>query len=158
IDGIRINQIDLSGAKSGRVVYVVSIPQSLDAPHMASDKRYYKRFNFESVPMEDYEVRDVARRSAAPNLWLFFSIVGQPIVNSNSTSGRLRVGVGNKSPVPAGDAHFLVYLDQRIQLDNQTFKTFVEEKNLSFAEVEFGGQTVPMHALSENWPPGLRPK
>jgi hypothetical protein len=33
------------------------------APHQANDYRYYKRFNFESTPMEDYEVRDLMRRS-----------------------------------------------------------------------------------------------
>jgi len=38
-------------------VYVVKIPQSNLSPHMARDKRYYKRHNFESVPMEENEVR-----------------------------------------------------------------------------------------------------
>lgn len=32
--------------------------------------RYYKRFNFQSVPIEDYEVRDVSRRGEAPDLEL----------------------------------------------------------------------------------------
>ena len=50
----------------GKVAYVVSIPQSIRAPHQASDKKFYKRFNFESVPMEEYEIRDLARRSSAP--------------------------------------------------------------------------------------------
>jgi hypothetical protein len=38
-------------------IYVVKIPKSYDAPHMSKDKRFYKRFNFESVQMEEYEVR-----------------------------------------------------------------------------------------------------
>src|SRR5262249_49751212 len=33
------------------------------APHQANHHRYYKRSNFESKPMEDYEVRDLMRRS-----------------------------------------------------------------------------------------------
>jgi len=33
------------------------------APHQAYDHRYYKRYNFQSIPMEDYEVRDLMRRS-----------------------------------------------------------------------------------------------
>src|SRR5262245_49653647 len=57
IDGLRINQVQLA---SGLVVYVVVIPQSERAPHMASDHRYYKRSNFQSVMMEEYEVRDVS--------------------------------------------------------------------------------------------------
>lgn len=38
-------------------IYIVKIPKSLEAPHLSKDKRYYKRFNFESVPMEEYEIR-----------------------------------------------------------------------------------------------------
>ena len=70
IDGVRIKQIELSGPKAGRVVYVVWVPQSLRAPHQASNKKFYKRFNFESVAMEEYEIRDVARRSESPDLSL----------------------------------------------------------------------------------------
>lgn len=43
IDGVRINQVRLT---SGQVVYVVDIPQSDRTPHMASDKRFYKRFEY----------------------------------------------------------------------------------------------------------------
>lgn len=71
IDGIRINPV---GLKTGKCIYVVSIPQSLRAPHMAKDNKYYKRFNFQSVPMEDYEVRDVARRQEGPDLRLNFEL------------------------------------------------------------------------------------
>lgn len=38
-------------------IYIVKIPKSFDAPHINKDKRFYKRFNFESVPMEEYEIR-----------------------------------------------------------------------------------------------------
>jgi hypothetical protein len=30
--------------------------------HQARDYRYYKRHNFNALPMEDYEVRDVMNR------------------------------------------------------------------------------------------------
>lgn len=49
------------------VAYVVEIPQGVTA-HQARDKRYYKRYNFEAVAMEDYEVRDVMNRSKLPRL------------------------------------------------------------------------------------------
>ena len=64
VQGVRINQVLLHRTSPGRVAYVVAIPSSLLAPHMASDHRYYKRFNFQSVPMEEYEVRDTSRREA----------------------------------------------------------------------------------------------
>ena len=49
-------------------VYIVKIPKSDSAPHMAKDNRYYRRYNFKSVPMEDYEVKDTYNRFFAPNL------------------------------------------------------------------------------------------
>jgi hypothetical protein len=68
IDGLKINQVHLRKTHPGRVAYVVYIPQSNRAPHQAADKRFYKRYNFESVPMEEYEVRDVALRRVGPDL------------------------------------------------------------------------------------------
>ncbi|CAN5423630.1 hypothetical protein BH18ACI1_BH18ACI1_09910 [soil metagenome] len=72
IDGIVIYSINLSSGEND-VVYVIEIPQSNTA-HQASDHRYYKRFNFQSVPMEDYEVRDVIFREQTPNTILTFLI------------------------------------------------------------------------------------
>jgi len=66
IDGVRINPVALTGPNSGKVVFVVDVPQSPLAPHQAADKKYYKRFNFQSVAMEDYEIRDVANRRRNP--------------------------------------------------------------------------------------------
>ena len=39
---------------------------------MARDHRFYKRFNFQLVFMEEYEVRDVSHRDEAPDLSLEF--------------------------------------------------------------------------------------
>jgi hypothetical protein len=72
IDGIVIHSVQIGGSDS-EVAYVVEIPQSNTA-HQASDNRYYKRFNFQSVPMEDYEVRDVMFRETAPDIAVRFLI------------------------------------------------------------------------------------
>jgi hypothetical protein len=69
IDGIRINPVPLSTPLTGTVV-VVYVPASPNAPHMASDNKYYKRYNFQSVPMEHYELEDVRRRKTGPLLSL----------------------------------------------------------------------------------------
>ncbi|HUW34061.1 MAG TPA: ATP-binding protein [Planctomycetota bacterium] len=66
IDSIVINPVELKTQRLGRFAYVVCVPQSDRAPHQANDKRYYKRFNFQSVPMEDHEVRDVMFRQRVP--------------------------------------------------------------------------------------------
>ncbi len=66
IEGLVIAPIALA---TGRHAYVVTIPQASGrAPHQAPDHRYYKRQNFQSVPMEDYEVRDVMHRASTPEL------------------------------------------------------------------------------------------
>jgi len=57
----------------GRGIYVVEIPQSTTA-HQAADKRYYKRYNFQSVAMEDHEVRDVMGRQQHPKIVLEFKV------------------------------------------------------------------------------------
>ena len=61
IDGILIIPVRFEEDVS-KTVYVIKIPESSHAPHMASDNRYYKRYNFESVPMEEYEVRNLYNR------------------------------------------------------------------------------------------------
>lgn len=62
IEGVRVKQIALTSTHPGRVAYAVLAPQSPRAPHQASDKRFYKRSNFESRPMQEYEVREIANR------------------------------------------------------------------------------------------------
>ena len=69
LEQVFINQIELSTAHPGNVIYVVEIPQAIAlAPHQAQDKLYYKRFNFKSEPMADYEIRDIMLRSQGPVL------------------------------------------------------------------------------------------
>lgn len=65
LSGLQINPVPLTNSAIGKVVYVISVPQSGTA-HQAGSKRYYKRFNFESIPMEDYEIRDIMNRTKHP--------------------------------------------------------------------------------------------
>jgi hypothetical protein len=65
IEGLVIHPIKLDKGWA----YCIDIPAATSrAPHQAPDFRYYKRQNFQSVPMEDYEIRDVLRRATTPNL------------------------------------------------------------------------------------------
>lgn len=48
-----------------KTVYVIKIPKSPNSPHLNGDNKYYRRFNFKSVPMEEYEVRDSYLRVSA---------------------------------------------------------------------------------------------
>lgn len=64
VDNVVIKQINVPSKGENKVVYAVEISAATSrAPHQAYDHRYYKRYNFQSIPMEDYEVRDLMRRS-----------------------------------------------------------------------------------------------
>lgn len=67
IKGLKIYPIRLDGNVS-QSIYVVWIPRSSNAPHMATDHKYYKRTNFQSIAMEEYEVRDLFYRADKPEL------------------------------------------------------------------------------------------
>jgi hypothetical protein len=61
IHGLLIHPIVVSDATPDDVLYVVEIPKGNTA-HQASDKRYYRRYNFLSMPMEDWEIKDIINR------------------------------------------------------------------------------------------------
>lgn len=72
IEDIEIYPIPIDNSPD-LVVYVVEIHQSNTA-HQANDKKYYKRYNFCSEPMYDYEIRDIFNRTKHPKIDLEFWI------------------------------------------------------------------------------------
>ncbi len=66
IDGVMVHPVTVD-EESNSGCYVVEIQQSHTA-HQARDHVYYKRHNFNVLPMEDYEVRDVMNRRQNPKL------------------------------------------------------------------------------------------
>ncbi len=78
IEPVRINDDAL--------IYAVEIEQSNTA-HQAMDHRYYKRHNFQSVPMDDYEIRDIMNRSKNPVIELEFNIIIEKRNKKNNTIG-----------------------------------------------------------------------
>ncbi|MHB1006192.1 MAG: AlbA family DNA-binding domain-containing protein [Chloroflexota bacterium] len=150
IDGVRINQIELHATQPGKVIYAVSVPQSNSGPHMAADHKYYKRFNFQSVPMEDYEVRDVARRGLAPDLRLRLSFNGEPNCEVSfpgsaqfSTPAVLTGTLVNLSPAPAENLVLFLHIDSRLKTQ---FPSQAPDLVGSVSESTFqvGGQEVPV--------------
>lgn len=119
IDGIKIKQIELRTSNPGKVIYVVSVPQSKRAPHMAEDHIFYKRYNYQSIPMEEYEVRDVARREEAPDLTMQLYIpqpveqLSFPEDGQSSNPFAINAIIQNKSATPA------MYYIARIALDKR---------------------------------------
>jgi hypothetical protein len=80
IDGVVINPIQLSSGEN-HVAYVIEIPKGSTA-HQATDHRYYKRFNFLSQPMEDYEIRDVMNRLTTPDAGVEFDYIKNSITRN----------------------------------------------------------------------------
>ena len=156
---MRINQVDLKTINPGRVLYVVSVPQSNRAPHMASDNRFYKRFNFESVPMEEYEVRDVARRSETPDLRLLLFLPSGSVTlqfepsSSESVPIGLSASITNNSSEPAQHVMMFLYLDKRLKLLNASGMQVQGD-----TEVQDGSEKVADTVLQMNWSvPGKMP-
>lgn len=67
INGLKIYPIRKDGDFT-KSIYVVQVPKSENAPHMAKDHRFYKRNNVESIPMEYFDVKDVLNRVHHPIL------------------------------------------------------------------------------------------
>lgn len=58
IEGLEVVPIRF-GKDISKSVYVVRIPASNRSPHMTKTKSYYRRYQFSSVLMEEYEVRNL---------------------------------------------------------------------------------------------------
>ncbi len=121
INGLKIFPIELKTSNPGRFAYVVSVPQSSRAPHQAHDKKFYKRYNFESVPMEEYEIRDVSHRIDGPKLNLILEAsdvlkIGQDTEKSDENLRRIKLSLvlHNESVVPAEYIAIRLYIDKSI--------------------------------------------
>jgi hypothetical protein len=108
IQNLGIQLIDVA-TKPKRVAYVITIPQATtSALHQAPDNKYYYRQNFQSVPMEDYQVRDTMRRATTPELYVRLSLAGgkRAVIElahqaEMSKPILLNAFVGNRSAQPA---------------------------------------------------------
>lgn len=79
IHDVKIKQIDLT-SNQNRAVFAVQIPASFTA-HQAHDRRYYRRYNFQSIQMHDYEVKMVINRYREPVLKLLASSIHEEPVS-----------------------------------------------------------------------------
>jgi len=106
MNGVRTVRIDMGNGKFG---YVISVPQSQTGPHQTPDGKYYKRFDLQSVPMHDYEIRDVMRRTTTSDLYTELSFDGRQNTiaahvrdgNEYSDTVVLHCTVRNRSSTPA---------------------------------------------------------
>ncbi len=150
IEGVRVNQIPLTNPKPGNVAYVVYVPQSTRTPHQALDKKFYKRYEFESVPMEEYEVRDLYHRSEVPDLRIEFMLQKTEVIMNQemgiSEPFRLGANIFNNAIEPANHAIISLLIDARLRIEQpQDFK--VHEG----AVMNLGVKQHPVTLLRLNW-------
>lgn len=128
IDGLLIHPVSI-GNSNADVVYVVEIPKGLTA-HQAMDKRYYKRFNFQSVMMDDYEIRDVMNRLQYPRIELQFQICFTEEIKYGPRSGSLNYLTGQKTSTPQTIIAHHTWYDLKVWMKNigRAYAQYVEAR------------------------------
>lgn len=126
--GVRARAIDLGADRSAMVV-AVPAATSL-APHQASDRRYYRRYETKNQPLYDHEIRDLMRRSSisAPDVTL-------TIQNDNSSDRiRCRPRLSNQSPTPIEYGRLILWMDRRAKYDpTMDGYTRIEDRSIMVA-------------------------
>jgi hypothetical protein len=103
--------------------------------------------------MEDYEVRDVSRRSESPNLFIKMELSEASAIPGKNNVG-LRVLVGNTSPMPAEYAVIQIFIDSRINiLYNREFTILPPQINVNQIEC-FSTENCWVNRLAYNWSVG----
>lgn len=138
LTGVTTARVDMGNGQFG---YVISVPQSQNGPHQAPDQKYYRRFDLQSVPMHDYEIKDIMRRSTTPDLFVTLSFLEGnqqalrfPGSDEESRPFNLIAHIENRSPQPA----FHVVVDIGIDTD---FKIVARGDFTQFASNEQVEQT-----------------
>lgn len=118
MDGVRIQRIALSEKGFG---FIITVAPTITGPHQAPDKKYYKRFELQAVAMEDYEIRDVMRRSTTAILNVEVALAGgrkQAITlqpnQEMSEAFQILLSVSNLSSAPALYAVLTIGLDPQL--------------------------------------------
>ncbi|NQX38505.1 Putative DNA-binding domain-containing protein [Pedobacter steynii] len=130
-----------------KVVYVVDIKQSVTA-HQALDHRYYRRYNFNVQPMNDYEIRDVFNRTKHPSLAIEFEINTNGIDFQRTTSF-LKVFARNTGSVLAQYINCYLQIPVCLLANPRELDQEIAER--------FGDNTIRDLIDVKTWGPGLAP-
>jgi hypothetical protein len=124
--GLTITPVQLTSGNA----FVITVPQSTSrGAHQAPDKKYYKRQNFQSIAMEDYEIRDIMKRATTPDLFVSLTFLNGNFQDLEFVAGEetsrtfeLRASIINRSAQPA--FHVIVEIGIVTDLRARTFGTF----------------------------------
>ena len=117
--GVTTTRIDLG---NGQFAYVITVPPTQTGPHQAPDQKYYRRFDLQSVPMHDYEIKDIMRRADTPALYVSFSFPTGKHTTFDLSEGEMSPPVyllgriGNRSAQPASHVFLRIGISTGISL------------------------------------------
>lgn len=100
-------------------VFLVDVPQSEEPPHMSVPQHaYYKRRNFETVPMEHYEIADLFGRRRKPSIYFAYRVKNL-IVEEGEVQFLFDVFVCNTGPAIARNAQIAIIFPPHVRLQNE---------------------------------------
>ncbi|WP_299110080.1 ATP-binding protein [uncultured Tenacibaculum sp.] len=110
IDNVEIIKVDFSDTEC---VFVLDIPKSNTA-HQAQDKKYYKRYNFQAIAMDDWEVKDVINRASKPKINIVLSAYPESVLlNSIKTNNfEISLMIHNLGMVSANYINCFIEIDK----------------------------------------------
>jgi hypothetical protein len=126
IEGLKITPIRFDN-EIEKSIYVIMIPESSLAPHMTSDKRFYKRYNFESVQMEEYEIRNLYNRKEKTKLII------QNIITSK------HIDIENKGDYNETNFYFLAFQIENIGKATEKYFKLIIQLNFTEYTIKWEG-------------------
>jgi hypothetical protein len=154
IDGLSITPIRINNDIKTSL-YLVKIPESSLAPHMTSDKKFYKRYNFESVQMEEYEIRNLYNRKEKTNLIIDNIVTSKNFEFEKSAEGEmaflnLSFQVENIGKAVEKDYKLLI----KLNFSNYSFHWDVlrNDKNFNHSVLEDNRRMVSFFGVSPIFP------
>jgi hypothetical protein len=134
-------------------IYVVQIPSSIDAPHMCREKRFYRRAQFESVMMEEYEIRTLYGRKVKSKLSLKgYNIKPIKSFEDDLFKFELTTGVSNDGEKPEKDYKVNVYFSKTENNLKISWKEGVLNDNYTFTDMIDYGSKVSAESKSTLYP------
>lgn len=96
----RINDLKIipirNNGKIEETIYIVKIPESDNSPHMSKDGRFYKRFNFESQIMQEFEIRQLYNKLKKTVLDFFEIRINGGHIHERTSDEIFNIGQGTE--------------------------------------------------------------
>jgi predicted HTH transcriptional regulator len=127
-------------------IYIVKVPKSIEAPHISKDRRFYKRYNFESVAMEEYEIRQLYGRRIKSKLIIGdYQIYKTKSDYENRVNLRFEASVINEGEIPESSYKLNVYFNNF----NEHLKITWNQIQVNYDYTTFDNNRVKISAVSQ---------